>query len=260
MRKYVLFSIFMGMIGAAGAQTSLSTAVDFTVTDLEGHEHTLFDYLNDGKYVCIDFFAYWCGPCQTTAPQFTQVFHEYGCNDGEVIFLSVEYEGSTAQTETFETSYSGNNPPPAVSGLDGGGGDVHATYGIQLFPTYILIAPDQSIVEQDIWPMSASILAGVLDSYGISQMECSTSVDEASGVADVVAFPVPAKDVLQVQLEGASGISQVTLYSIVGERVLSTTTAQSTVSLDVSELENGHYILSVESGSEMIRKKITVMH
>ena len=43
------------------AQTSLTNAVDFTVTDLEGNSHTLFDYLNNGKYVCVDFFAYWCG-------------------------------------------------------------------------------------------------------------------------------------------------------------------------------------------------------
>ncbi|GAB4313765.1 MAG: hypothetical protein Kow00127_04850 [Bacteroidales bacterium] len=38
------------------AQTTLTTAVDFTPTDTEGVEHNLFDILDGGQYVCIDFF------------------------------------------------------------------------------------------------------------------------------------------------------------------------------------------------------------
>lgn len=38
------------------AQTPLEVAVDFTVTDVEGESHTLFNYLDAGQHVLIEFF------------------------------------------------------------------------------------------------------------------------------------------------------------------------------------------------------------
>ena len=40
-----------------------SVAPDFTFTDLNGVSHTLYDYLEDGYTVFLDFSAVWCPPC-----------------------------------------------------------------------------------------------------------------------------------------------------------------------------------------------------
>lgn len=34
-------------------------AKDFTVKDVDGNEHHLYSYLEDGKWVLIDFWATW---------------------------------------------------------------------------------------------------------------------------------------------------------------------------------------------------------
>lgn len=53
------FTLIIGLLLATTfsyAQTPLTVAVDFTATDIEGVEHNLFDILDAGQYVCIDFF------------------------------------------------------------------------------------------------------------------------------------------------------------------------------------------------------------
>lgn len=58
MRKLVLFSMALLCFASLSfSQTPLEEAVDFTATDIHGTSHTLFDYLNDGKYVLLEFTA-----------------------------------------------------------------------------------------------------------------------------------------------------------------------------------------------------------
>ncbi len=39
------------------AQTTLDTAINFTVKDVEGHTFNLYDKLDENKIVVIDFFS-----------------------------------------------------------------------------------------------------------------------------------------------------------------------------------------------------------
>jgi hypothetical protein len=76
---------------------------------------------------------------------------------------------------------------PSISGVEGGGTAINNTYQIPAYPTYILIAPDGSIVEQDIWPVSnASMFITPIESYGVQANPCAPS-----SAADVLTFAIP---------------------------------------------------------------------
>ena len=62
---------------------------------------------------------------------------------------------------------------PAVSGLQGGGDAVVNQYGVGAFPTIVLIAPNQQIIEQDVWPVSG--LESALINAGLTTAFCDSS-------------------------------------------------------------------------------------
>jgi len=57
MKKLLLIISFTVAVLISGAQTSLDTALNFTVKDPYGINYTLFDILDEGKMVVIDFFS-----------------------------------------------------------------------------------------------------------------------------------------------------------------------------------------------------------
>ena len=170
MKKLYTTLLLSFTIISLNAQTSLTTAVDFTVTDVHGETHNLFSILDEGKHVIVDFFYTTCGPCQASVPTMNQAYTDYGCNTGEIFFLSIDNGDTDAQVLQYENQFGGLFP--SVSGIDGGGNLVVSNYGIGAYPTVILIAPDRSILEQDIFPVSNITTA--LPNAGLNIAVCDT--------------------------------------------------------------------------------------
>jgi hypothetical protein len=168
----------------------------------------------------------------------------------------MEYEGSWDQTHDFEVANAGDNPAPAISGAEGGGGAVHADYAISAYPTFILIDPDWNVVEQDIWPMNVEILDGVLQSYGLEQMACVSSVETAPS-ASILAWPNPAHSVLQVEAVPGTRLS---LVDLLGREVLSVRAIHNRTTLDLSQTPEGSYLLLAQTAKATETRKVIISH
>lgn len=255
---YILMIAFLMSFSVSKAQTTLTTAVDFTVTDLDGNTFNLFNVLNSGKYVCIDFFFTTCGPCQATCPYFKETFTNYGCNTQDVIFISVDQGNTIAECQAYETTYLGGSPGyPTISGNDGGGNAVVATYGISAFPTYILIAPSKTIVEQDMWPISS---AANFDSYfsanSLTPKACLSGISESELANNISVFPNPAVSNIVIETSNSEKVNVVKVFDVLGKQLMNQVVdGVERMELNISELEKGMYYMEITTANGVAVKK-----
>ncbi len=168
-----LFTLILALAFGFGlkAQCPLTQAVDFTATDVHGTEVHLFDILDGGQYVLIDFFFTTCGPCQQATPKVVESYYSMGCNMHDVFYMEIATGDSDAACLNWVNTYGVEYP--TISGQAGGTG-ICNQYQIGAYPTLIVIAPDRSIVIQDLWPINnAQTVINALEQLGLQQHDCN---------------------------------------------------------------------------------------
>jgi thiol-disulfide isomerase/thioredoxin len=244
---------------------------DFTVTDVHGVSHTLSDYTSAGKWVVLDFFFVNCPPCQSTVPTFSEFHEKYGCNEGDVICLSIDTGDDNAQVLGFESTYSestGFSPAPAASGTEGGGNAVVSAFGVGAFPTYCLIGPDMTLRLDDIYPINnVATFETALSGAGFTPqvMSCGSvsSIEENGLLNDIAVFPNPAaaSATVSVSLEATTDVT-VEVFNLVGALVSTEVYAgvvgENNFTVNTSALENGQYILNVSLGDNVARTQVNL--
>lgn len=174
-RLFIIIAILFATTGLHAQSTNLTEAVDFTATDCHGNEIHLFDILDRGQAVFIDFFFLNCGQCQVIAPYINGAYTATGCNQHDVFFMEISYIDSNSNCQQWIDQYGVQYP---TIGVEGGGNEIFDIYGIAGCPTLILIMPDRSIPIQgfqQLYPFSANDVINAFAQYGgIQQYSCET--------------------------------------------------------------------------------------
>lgn len=169
----ILIAFLLFGAGLRAQQTNLTEAVDFTVTDCHGQTYNLFEILDRGQAVFIDFFFYSCGQCQVISPYITGSYTQMGCNMHDVFYIEISYIDSDAVCQQWANEYGVEFP---TVGRDGGGNEVFDLYGIQACPTLVLIMPDRSIPIQgllQLYPFSAQDVVNAMQQNGLQPHDCT---------------------------------------------------------------------------------------
>jgi hypothetical protein len=169
----ILIAFLLFGAGLRAQQTNLTQAVDFTVTDCHGQTYNLFEILDRGQAVFIDFFFYNCGQCQVISPYITGSYTQMGCNMHDVFYIEISYIDSDAVCQQWANEYGVEFP---TVGKDGGGNEVFDLYGIQACPTLVLIMPDRSIPIQgllQLYPFSAQDVVNAMQQNGLQPHDCT---------------------------------------------------------------------------------------
>lgn len=109
----ILLAFLLFGAGLRAQQTTLTEAVDFTVTDCHGQTYNLFEILDRGQAVFIDFFFYTCGQCQVISPYITGSYTQMGCNMHDVFYIEISYIDSDATCQQWANENGVEFPPSA---------------------------------------------------------------------------------------------------------------------------------------------------
>ena len=170
MKKFTLLLAALVLGFGLKAQCPHTEAIDFNTTDCHGTPVHLFDILDNGQCVLIDFFYTTCGPCQQATPKVAEAYTRLGCNMHDVFFIEVTPYDNNTSCQNWCQNYGIEYP---TIGTDGGGSSICSQYGISAYPTVILITPNHQIVIQDLWPITNSqTIVDQLAPYGIQEHDC----------------------------------------------------------------------------------------
>lgn len=120
--------------------------VDFTLKDTEGKEVSLSDYAGNGKYVLVDFWAAWCGPCRQEMPNVVEAYKKYKAKGFEVVGVSLDQEHGrwTQGIKDLNMTW------PQMSDLQYWSSPIVDLYAIQGIPHTVLLDKDGTIMEKDL--------------------------------------------------------------------------------------------------------------
>ena len=116
---------------------------DFTIEQPDGSKVSLSDYVGKGKYVLVDFWASWCGPCRAEIPNIKELYDKYHSKGLDVLGVAVWDKVEDTQKAIKEL---GIVWPQIINAQQ----IPTELYGIQGIPHIILFAPDGTIVARDL--------------------------------------------------------------------------------------------------------------
>ncbi|SMC38576.1 peroxiredoxin family protein [Pedobacter africanus] len=134
-------------IASLKVMNSGGPAPDFTKPDVNGKPVSLSQFR--GKYVLLDFWGSWCGPCRAANPHLKELYTKYAAKGFEILGVASEKVSGQAQAEKVwkeAVEKDGLTWTNVLNNETGMKQDVVQLYSIDAYPTQILLDKEGKIV------------------------------------------------------------------------------------------------------------------
>jgi|694.fasta_scaffold02574_20 peroxiredoxin len=119
-------------------------APDFAANTPEGTSLSLQSL--KGKYVLLDFWASWCGPCRKENPNVVKAFDQFKNENFEIIGVSLDTDKEKWNQAIQDDKLTWKH----VSELKGWGSSIARNYNVESIPQNFLIDPQGNIIAKDL--------------------------------------------------------------------------------------------------------------
>ncbi|MDZ4824698.1 MAG: T9SS type A sorting domain-containing protein [Flavobacteriales bacterium] len=253
MKKVYTFLTAIAMVAFANAQ---DVAMDFTQDDCNGNPHHLFETLDMGNVVIIEFFMTNCTPCITAGTQLKPHVEELQlAYPGKVEWYHFGFTASYPCQVVME--WVEENGFPSVPFTDGSA--QVAYYGGFGMPTIVVVGgPDHEVLFVEVGYSSGDddeIHDIIVDFLGPVNV-----LEQVENDMMMNAFFNSATSTINLELNNTDAREmQVEIFSLTGQEVLAAQTFTSTkIELNAAEISNGMYIVKATVNGESVSQQINI--
>ena len=117
---------------------------DLEMADPDGKMHKISELVGEGKYVLVDFWASWCGPCRAEMPNVLEAYNRFHAKGFEVVGVSFDQKKAAWVKAVNQLKM----PWLQISDLKGWECAAAPVYKVDEIPDNILIDPQGKIIDR----------------------------------------------------------------------------------------------------------------
>ena len=182
MKNTLLHCTLLFLLTAGTSLFAQKQVQDFSVTDIDGNSYNLYEELEKGRAVVLDFFRYYCHACQESAPAVEGFWQDYKDNNVWVWKINIYNHETEEQVRDFKKKFGGTMP----SFLEGRNLFQYFVmeFGLQsATPGFIIILPNKTVA----WARAGfaeSTMRNIMNENGFDQSVASVgSENNLAGIS-----------------------------------------------------------------------------